>query len=225
MGKQLLITHNNQLISGKELFITDENSIYRKAKKAFLTVDGVHKLVYALEEGVKWEKYNCVTQISTNEVYSEVSFTPQTTQRTLWFLYAYYSYEIQNNIGFVGGYHNGTYNANVYISTVEDVENTNLIGMYDIRNNQVWEIISVDKVATGGATPLTLTITEKLVAQCEITSTTETRIYLQGSTLYGIVEAPVGALPENGILFQGSPQDLYCILVIDSTFYYYVKQI
>ena len=96
--------------------------------------------------------------------------------------------------------------------------------MYDIRNNQVWEIISIDEVATGGIKPLSLTFTEKLVAQCALTSTTETRTYSPGSTLYGIIEAPVGALPENGILFKGSPQETYCILDVDSIYYYYVKQ-
>jgi hypothetical protein len=234
MGKQLLITHNNQLISGKELFITDENSIYRKAKKAFLTVDGVHKLVYALEEGVKWTKYNC--NIETEYTFVQVSTRPysatigDTMSMTCTNRDAASQYYWDRTEGFTVG-------NDVYINTSSESSAAKGIGYYIGRVyinsgsyskvKEVWQIISLDsyyqETTETGRIVGHATYTIKAVALCEIESSTD--YYKPGKTSYGTIIASEGSLPEEGTLIDGSATDAYCVLLIDTIYYYYVKQI
>ena len=48
--------------------------------------------------------------------------------------------------------------------------------------------------------------------------------YSKGDTFYEIVSVAKGTLPESGTLIEGSATDSYCIIDIDGTYYYYVKQ-
>jgi hypothetical protein len=47
--------------------------------------------------------------------------------------------------------------------------------------------------------------------------------YSKGSTSYGLVTAPEGSFPEGGTLIEGSATGSYCILLVNGTYYYYVK--
>jgi hypothetical protein len=47
--------------------------------------------------------------------------------------------------------------------------------------------------------------------------------YSQGSTLYGTLEVEDGELPESGTLIEGSATESYCVLLVDSNHYYYVR--
>lgn len=234
MSKQLLITHNNQLVSGKELFITDENSIYRKAKKAFLTVDGVHRLVYALEEGVKWEKYNCI--VNKKHTFVQVSTRPysatigDTMSMTITSRDAASQYYWDRTEGFTVG-------NDVYINTSSESTAAQGIGRYigriyinssgySSKVKEVWQIISLDsyyqETTETGRVVGHATYTIKAVALCEIESTTT--YYEPGNTSYGTIITSEGSLPEEGTLIQGSTTGSYCVLLIDTTYYYYVKQ-
>lgn len=45
--------------------------------------------------------------------------------------------------------------------------------------------------------------------------------YYSKGSYYGTVVAPTGELPEEGTLIEGSIEEGYCILQIDTTTYYY----
>lgn len=216
MGKKIAVTENGVHRIGKKLFLTDENQKHRKGKKAFLTVGGVHRLVFS--SGVDWNKYSCEITTYVDDIYSEVTPSGATETFSVYFLTAYYAYEFDNKVGFNGG-------ANEYINTVEQANSIDLIGMYYIPyGDEVWEIISVDEVSESYGGSLRLKFTARVVAQCEITGQEEYEGYLQGSTLYGTVEADEGALPEeNGVHIDGDPTGDFCVLEIDGEYYYYVR--
>lgn len=217
MGRQLAATINGVHKIGKRLFITDETLKHRKGKKAFLTVGGVHKLVYS--SGVAWEKYSCNVSTETDETYERVTPSGETKTFTAWFLTAYYEYAFHD----WGGFGGGLGNANEYIDTVEKANSVDLVGMYHITTEEAWEIISVDEVSESGG-KLNLKFTAKLVDQCELISSDTYNVYSKGSTSYGTVEADEGALPESGTLIEGSVADGYCVLEIDGTYYYYIVE-
>ena len=70
MGNKFAVTDNGKHKIAKKLFLTDENHVQRKARKAFLTKDGIHRLVYS--SGTIWEKYNCEI-IQEGGYYEEVA--------------------------------------------------------------------------------------------------------------------------------------------------------
>ena len=72
MGKQLSVTEKGKSQVAKKLFITDENLVHRKAKKAFLTKDGTHRLVYS--SGTVWEKWECDVYTRTYAVHTKTSY-------------------------------------------------------------------------------------------------------------------------------------------------------
>lgn len=67
MSKRLTVTATGQHKIGKKLFYTDQNLIHREGKKAFLTVGGVHRLVYS--SGTTWNKYSCEIQYNVDQHY------------------------------------------------------------------------------------------------------------------------------------------------------------
>lgn len=220
MSKRLAVTKNGTHKIGKKLFYTGKNLIHRKAKKAFLTENGVHRLVFS--SGVGWSKYSCDVEVYTDNIYAEVTPSGEMKTFTVWYVDAFYAYEFEAESGFGGGWYNGIYNNNEHINTVEKANSTDLIGMYRINDTQVWEIVSVDEVKNGGTHPLSLKFTAKLVAQCEVSGTEEYENYSQGSISYGTVEADEGALPESGRLVEGSVEEGYCVLKINGAYYYYL---
>jgi hypothetical protein len=215
MGKQLAITVNNKHRIGKKLFITDNNGTYRKGKKAFLTVDGVHRLVYS--SGTTWHKYNCTIDTIEKVVYDRVPVVEEVKSLSFWFLSVCGYYTFESSEGFLKDF------STVHTYYTEgEINSANLIGEYIVYNTEVWMILSIDSVSTSASNGrLSVTLTAKRVDQCDIASTDIYHVYSKGSTSYGTVEAEEGALPENGTLVDGSVADGYCILNVDGNLYYY----
>lgn len=52
MGKNLAITSGAKHMIGKKMYLTDSNLVHRAVKKAYLTLEGVHRLCYEAGGGV-----------------------------------------------------------------------------------------------------------------------------------------------------------------------------
>ena len=215
MGKQIAVTENGKHKIGKKLLLTDENKIHRKVRKAFLTRNGVHRLVYS--SGTRWKKYDCdessefggYVEVSTNS--SGVSVGDTDTSQ--WWSITYHSdYIFSSAEGFISAGYWGQ------ASTVNELGS---VSGYIIYTEEVWEIVSVDVLREYGDGSFTAEVTMQLVALCEPGE--ENTIYVQGSTYYGEYEAEEGVLPEEGTLVEGSATDSYCIIDVDDTYYYYVR--
>lgn len=199
MGKQLVITENGKHNIGKKLFITDNNRVHKKGKKAFLTVGGVHRLVYS--SGVKWEKWSCEIVAGRYE-----ATEPNTQYMNEWLdssIPLYDSYEISSESGYYGVGLN-TFSIN------DDL--TEAIGKYRVTDERVVEI---ESLTTNGHY-----FSYEGIKVGEITYFDPT--YSKGTTLVATIEVEEGALPESGTLIEGSAEDGYCVLEIGGTYYYYV---
>ena len=130
MGKQLSVTEKGKSQVAKKLFITDENLKHRKGKKAFLTVNGVHRLVYS--SGIKWAKYNCEVESGDYSLNSDNSLIGTThLMKTNIGDEVYGGYEFSRSEGFVG----------IDPITVESEDDA--IGRYIVEPNKVYLIIDM----------------------------------------------------------------------------------
>lgn len=209
MGNKIAVTDNGKHKIGKKIFLTDENLVHRKAKKAFLTKNGVHRLVFS--SGSFWNKYNCAE--STKEVgYTEVdsigeAFVGETYAVTFYRVPYSSDYYFDENNGFMGV-------GGGYVASADGVDS---IGGYMVFEEEVCEITSVQLLSS---VPFTVELTLTRVALCA--PVTED-ILVKGDTHYGSFEVEEGELPESGKLIEGSATDSYCILDVGGTYYYYVR--
>lgn len=211
MGKQLSVTEKGKSQVAKKLFITDENLKHRKGKKAFLTVNGIHQLVFS--SGTKWAKYNCST-IEVPTSYTQVSSSGKwsigDTQTTRQFRLSYYTgYYFSSSDGFVGTGYNG---ADSWEEVPQGI-------FYRLSEEIVWKKVSCAPIDDGSSA--FVEVTWECVGLCEAETKT---VYKQGSTFYGTIEVEDGELPEAGELIEGSPTDEHCVLVINGEHFYYVRE-
>ncbi len=209
MGNKIAVTDSGVHKIGKKIFLTDENLVHRKSKKAFLTKDGVHRLVFS--SGTVWNKYSC-EEISETVGYTEVDSTDSTsigdTLTATYYRIVYSSeYYFNENAGFVGI-------GGGYVTSADEVDS---ISGYMVDSEAVWAITSVELLQ---ASPLRAEITLECVALC---SPVTEDSYVQGSIYYDSFEVEDGELPENGGLIAGSANDSYCVLNVDDNYYYYVR--
>lgn len=225
MGNKLAVTDNGKHKIAKKLFLTDENHVHRKARKAFLTKDGVHRLVYS--SGTNWEKYDCEI-VQEGGYYEEVapggSGVGYYTSTTLTL---YDSYEFSAEDGYIG-IGEGTYSLPADCSSA--------VGKYMVRKythislKTLYSTVElIDSFSSQGDddwpsnAPSGHTRCYRYTAVALAEDIPVEHSYEQGYVHYGTIEAEEGELPENGELIEGSATDSYCILRIDGEYYYYVR--
>lgn len=206
MSKQLAVTKDGEHKIGKKLFITDENRIHRKVKKAFLTKDGVHRLVYS--SGTVWKKWGCDVYIRNYALHTQTSYmVGNTTTDSLnvdSIIYKAYSFYKWHGFSGEGSmYKVGDSNGNI---------RDWIVGYYIVYENEVYKITSLDD-ANGSVTCV-------IVDACDVERYTEYE-YSKNYDYFGTVEAEEGTLPEAGELVDGSPTGEYCVLRIADEYYYY----
>ena len=208
MGKKLAVTVGAIYKLVKKAFFTGEDLLHHKVKKAFLTKDGVHRLVYS--SGIKWAKYSCYTvevPTSYTQVSSSGNWSIGDTRTTRHYSLSYHTgYYFSSFDGFVGTGYDGA----------ESWEEVPQGTFYRLSNEIVWKMLSCTPIEDGSSA--FVEVTWECVGLCE--AETET-VYKQGSILYGTLEAEEGALPETGELIKGSPTGEYCVLLIAGVYYYY----
>lgn len=211
MGNKIAVTDNGIHKIGKKLFLTDENHVNRKAKKAFLTKNGVHRMVFS--SGVSWVKWACEVHVNRWPLYTENSENiGDTTTDSLSVdsvIYRDYSF-----------WQYGGYEGEGSMYKVGDTEGNItdwIVGYYIVYPTAVYKITSLDS-ADGD-------VTCEIVASCE--EEHETTEYRRGTSAYGVFEVEEGELPEEGYLRDGSPEHHYCVLYFnngpDGEYYYYVR--
>ena len=210
MGHKIAVTDNGVHKIGQRAFLTDKNLVHRKVRKAFLTKDGVHRLV--LSSGTFWAKYNCVE----TRIYEQVDSLEDGTSvgdRDTWtgILANSYSsdYHLDENEGFIVGEGNST--------GFNESSAQAAVGGYIGDSTTVWQIVSLDNYYYENGYGYADYIIE-IVALADYS----THNYAQGSTYYGTIEVEYGALPEDGDLVEGSIADGYCVMSVDGDYYYYV---
>lgn len=224
------------------------NGVARKVDAGYVGVEGVARTLtrgYAGVEGVarecfgdktlKWNKYNCNRNL---DYYVEASGHPIGTQKNIE-RYAERLFRIDTaykdnfNVAlhgdsFVGNsysFYNWGYSIEMAITdfTSQDTLSTiqqKCVGKYlCFYNHEVLRIDSISEYFTTGGTVNyfgTIVGTATIVAQADPVYS-----YSKGSTDYGIIETPIGELPKEGTLIEGSLQEGYCILFSSSDFNYY----
>lgn len=206
MSKRLAVTENGKHKIGKKLFFTNENLIFRKVKKAFITKDGIHRLVYS--SGTVWEKWKCDVYTRTYEEHTRTSYmVGNTTTDSLSVddcIYKDYSFWTYSGFEGEGSqYQVGDNNGNI---------RDWIVGYYIVYETEVYKITSLDD-ANGSVTCV-------IVDACDVEEIVE-RTYQKGNDSFGTVEAEEGALPESGRLVEGSVEEGYCVLQINGVHYYY----
>lgn len=188
--------------------------IAREVSKGYTNINGVAREYYS--NGVVWRKYSCLYEIGSYTFYPSDSTSILSWHSGGFF---YPSYTFHESSGFTGEgdpiYRNpGATNA------------ADVIGMYSIQFSKDWrgltfhqQVFEVKNIQTEGGSAVFL-IQEVAEAEAPVSN------FEQSPGHNGDVIAEEGALPEEGILIEGSPQDSYCIVVPrgDSEPYYYVKQ-
>lgn len=214
MSKRLTVTANGQHKVGKKLFYTDKNLIHRKGKKAFLTVNGVHRLVYS--SGTTWHKYNCEIQYDVAYHYersteSDKLIGTTNTRRLHYSNTLCREYGFSDRLGFV------QVGQAFHFASIESVGNA-AIGAYILNTpTEAQKIISIDSFEGNY-----YYVTYEIVDACEIFGTVTVAGYTKGSTSYGKIEVEEGTSPEAGTLIRGSVEEGRCVLEIDGTYYYYL---
>lgn len=196
MGNHIAITKNGKHKIGRKLFITDENKKHRRVKKGFLTVGGVHKLVFAA--GRNWVKYSC------NFVPAHYAETGAGGHfESDWLdseMFLYNTYDFSASKGYTG-------TAGGYYSAGEEA-----VGKYKVDEDRVIKITELtEKIGS------ILHYTGVVAATCERVEDA----YSKGSTSYGSTFADEWELPEVGTLIAGSVAEGYCVLEIGGVKYYY----
>lgn len=225
MGNKLAVTDNGKHKIAKKLFLTDENHVHRKARKAFLTKDGVHRLVYS--SGTIWEKYNCEIFVEGGDYKEVPAYGGGNSYYNTTTITCYDSYDFSTEDGY-SGIGEGTYNL--------PADSSSVIGKYmvskyrdyarDILCSSVERIDSFssqgdDDWPSSAPSGYTRCIKYTRVALSEETPLEYS--YEQGYAHYGTIEVEDGELPENGELIEGSAKNSYCVLRIDGEYYYYVR--
>lgn len=130
MGKKLAVTVGAIHKLAKKAFFTGEDLLHHKVKKAFLTKDGVHRLVYS--SGIKWAKYNCEVESGDYYLNSDNSLIGTThLMKTNIGDEVYGGYEFSPSEGFVG----------IDPITVESEDDA--IGRYIVEPYEVYLIIDM----------------------------------------------------------------------------------
>ena len=206
MGTKIAITENGVHKIGKKHFITDENHTYRKVRKAFLTKDGVHQLV--ISSGKVWGKWECYCNTRNYSYYEKTSYMVGNTFTDSLSAsdYIYRDYSFWEYSGFSG--EGSRYQVGYADGRIGDW----IVGYYIVYETEVYCITSLDD-ANGSVTCV-------LVDACTKENHVEYE-YHQGSDYFGTVEADEGALPEEGTLIEGSPEEWYCIVQVQDKYFYY----
>lgn len=212
MGKKLAITEKAHHVIAKKLFATDEKRVHRKVKKAFLTVGGVHRLAFS--SGSVWTKHSCSVIDRTHSVYTRTSENVgETAFDSLRYdsrLYTNYDFWMFGGFEGVGSSHG--------FASIEDVDESSVVGMYIVRTHGVYEITSLDGIEGDYYNVIC-----KIVDACD-EEVVEEFTYTQGAEVFGTFEAEDGELPEAGELVEGSPTDEHCVLIINGEHFYYVRE-
>lgn len=208
MGNKIAVTDSGKHKIGKKLFLTDENLVHRKAKKAFLTKDGVHRLVFS--SGTVWEKYN--GQFST--WYEKINWYNKRMNLGSWSspetFYGSYEFSSENGVSMMD---EAKFNLN------EDVNS--IVGMYleeALSEDDEWAVWVVTEAGYDD-------YGNWYYWYETVLSYGRYEGWERGDYFFGIVEAEEGELPEEGALEDGSPAGEYCVLYCeDDRCYYYVRK-
>lgn len=213
MGNKIAVTDNGEHKIGKKIFLTDDKLVHRKAKKMFRTQNGVFRTVYS--SGVRWAKYSCDAFDEVYE-YQETDHIGGSSVGDIekWgtsYLNYCTEYTFDKSVGFcsAGNYH--------YADTAADLASAS---GYIVTSDTVFRIVTVSVISEDPGGPCLVDVEAEIVALCDTLTYTA---YRKGSENFGIIEAEDSELPENGELVEGSPNDSYCILDVDGTYYYYVR--
>ena len=214
MSQQLTITSTGQHKKAKKLFYTDKSLIHREGKKAFLTVGGVHRLVYS--SGITWNKYNCEIQYNVITHYERTDKSNKLIGTT-GTMGIHYSVTLMRDYGFSD--YMGFYQVGMafHFSNIESVGSTPIGAYVDSGYPEVRKIISIDRIVGD-----IYYVTYEIVDACEEIRNTTIEGYTKGTTSYGEVVAEEGAFPEDGTLIMGSVEDGRCVLNVNGEYYYYV---
>jgi hypothetical protein len=193
------------------------DGIAREVSKGYTNINGVAREYYS--NGVIWKKYVCLYEIGNYTLHTRD--TPYSISRSSGYFCP--SYTFSESYGFKE-------DGDVIYRRADGVgvygDPADAIGMYDIdmstdwydriREQRVYSVTDIQNSGSGAYFRMEYTV----YAEAPIYG------YEQGSSHYGEIIAEEGAMPEEGHLIEGSPQDSYCIIVPrgDSEPYYYVKQ-
>ena len=203
---------------------TDYRNVARKIKKAYIGVDGVAKLYWG---GLVWNKYTCdlhytdglvwiynsavsVGNSSSTQgsgyLFDYVYFSNSTGQLT--FKNAYDSFTFSESEGYIGGGGPKSYSC-TSLSEAQAIESKYFIhAPNDIFQIDVESYSYYNKTVSLGNSHRMATVT-----------------YTQGDSKQGVVVTEEGAIPTEGELIEGSIDAGYCVLKIDSSYYYYVLEV
>lgn len=209
MSKRLAVTANGTHKIGKKLFCTDKNLVHRKAKEAFITQGGIHRLVFS--SGTVWKKWSCKVEEPTSTIYTKTAegVGGITTDSLSVDSIIYADYSFWEHGGFEG--EGSRYQVGSDQGTITDW----IVGYYIVYETEVYKIISLDSEDGD--------VTCEIVDACEEETVIEETTYSKGSITYGPLEAEEGELPESGVLVDGSATGDYCVLKINDNYYYYVR--
>ncbi len=192
----------------------DVNGVARAITKAYDGVNGVARLYFS--SGVAWRKYSCDV---ISGFYEEMGSSPYDS--TAYFIYGA-SYIIYHDCNFDSGsgYSGNSYT--VYQPTQEDTLSSVqalFSGRYlYVGSTYATYVSNVDSITTG-ENGLSFSF-----SGTQYNADFHPPTYIKGSTSYGTVNSPEGEFPEEGRLIEGSVADGYCVLLIGSTYYYYVLE-
>ncbi len=191
--------------------------VARELKEGFFGVEGVARKCFSSD--ATWHKYSCdLTIIETK--YKRTDGGAIGTDKEVYVAVPFpigESYMFSEGIGFstVGGFTTSDPSdlpGRYYVSTAHEAS----VDGYD---NCVIFINSAEWITGGEGRVAVLygTITATAVKE-------NTYSYSQGSTSYGEIVAPGGDIPEDGTLIEGSVEDGYLVIQIDSNYFYYVLE-
>jgi hypothetical protein len=155
--------------------------------------------------GLVWAKYSCI--VTTGTVYKQTEYAKTVSSGA-------------QSATFCESYYFDKYKGYCTDSTIRAPSSTY------IQSNTVYMIYtdSTNKTYVG--------IVNKTVTYNKMTSyymdciayitANSGKIYYRSNTRYGNFKFKSGGLPENGTLIEGSEEDGYYVLQIDSAYYYYV---
>ena len=195
------------------------DGVARNIVKAYDGVDGVARLYFS--SGVQWKKWS----VKTEEKWEWYSIIPNgsafsTISTFSNRLIVYDDYELENGILKGVGAHEVIPFTNSTVSSVAEIA----VGRWHLENDKNYRrtkyISSITNVLHSSSD---LTNVMTIYGTCHGEIWKKFTIYYKGSTSYGNIFVPEGELPENGKLIEGSATGTYCILQIDSTYYYYER--
>ena len=198
------------------------NGVARSVIKKYIGVNGVARLCF--EAGVKWNKYSC--NYTPEKYYIDASRTrtieyyyPTDKSYLNYTIYYYPSISFSENDGFIIPDSSSSFVLTQ--DTFNDVDS--IYGTYSADTNhinttkrssitKVWYMTANNKIR------VYMTISVEYLSKYPAT-------YEKGSVSYNAVRAPEGELPDEGTLIEGSVEEGYCVLQVDSTYYYYELEV